>query len=69
MGPADLPQLLGAYHAEYRDAAARRTAVRGPRRVESAHVIVETWGHGRALHGRAWLPSLVPPGANLDDVQ
>jgi hypothetical protein len=65
----DLPQLLGAYYAEYRAAAARRTAARGPRRVESEHVIVETWGHGRALHGRAWLPALVPPGANLDDVQ
>lgn len=68
IAPPDLPRLLGAYHAEYR-AAARRRAVRGPRRVESAHVVVETWGHGRALHGRAWIPSLVPPGASLDDVQ
>lgn len=67
--PPDLPRLLGAYHAEYRAAAAQRTRVRGPRRVESEHVIVETWGHGRALHGRAWLPALVPPGANLDDVR
>jgi hypothetical protein len=67
--PPDLPRLLGAYHAEYREEATRRTTARGPRRVESAHVIVETWGHGRALHGRAWLPALVPPGANLDDVQ
>jgi hypothetical protein len=67
--PPDLPRLLGAYHAEYRAAAARRTGARGPRRVQSEHVIVETWGHGRALHGRAWLPALVPSGANLDDVQ
>ncbi len=65
----DLPRLLGAYHPEYRDAASRRPALRGPRRVESANVVVETWGRGRALHGRAWVPSLVPPGANLDDVQ
>jgi hypothetical protein len=68
-GPPDLPRLLGAYHQEYRAAAAQRRAVRGPRRVESARVIVETWGQGRALHGRAWLPSLVPPGANLDEIQ
>lgn len=67
--PPDLPRLLGAYHAEYRAAAAARTGPRGPRRVESPNVVVETWGHGRALHGRAWLPSRVPPGANLDDVQ
>ncbi len=66
--PPDLPKLLGAYYAEYR-AAAGRPAPRAPRRVESANVIVETWGHGRALHGRAWLPALVPSGANLDDVQ
>ncbi len=68
--PPDLPRLLGAYHQEYRAAvAAQRRTARGPRRVESANVIVETWGHGRDLHGRAWVPSLVPPGANLDDVQ
>ncbi|HEX9052490.1 MAG TPA: DUF2844 domain-containing protein [Anaeromyxobacter sp.] len=66
--PPDLPTLLGAYYGEYRAAAARR-APRGPRRVETANVIVETWGHGRALHGRAWLPALVPSGANVDDVQ
>jgi hypothetical protein len=68
IAPPDLPRLLGAYHQEYRAAAAKRAA-RGPRRVESAHVVVETWGHGRALQGRAWIPSLVPAGANLDDVQ
>ncbi len=66
--PPDLPTLLGAYYAEYR-ASAARPAPRGPRRVEAANVIVETWGHGRGLHGRAWLPALVPSGANLDDVQ
>lgn len=68
VAPPDLPRLLGAYHQEYRAAAARRAA-RGPRRVESANLVVETWGHGRGLHGRAWIPSLVPAGANLDDVQ
>ncbi len=69
IAPPDLPRLLGAYHEEYRAAAAQRTYARGPRRVETPNVVVETWGHARALHGRAWLPALVPPGADLNAIQ
>ncbi len=65
----DLPTLLGAFHGEYRAAAAVRPALRGPRRVETARIVVETWGHQRDLHGRAWIPSLVPAGVTLDDLQ
>jgi hypothetical protein len=65
----DLTTLLGAYHAEYRAAASGPRTARGPRRVESANVVVETWGHARSLHGRAYIPSLVPTGANLDDIR
>jgi hypothetical protein len=65
----DLPNLLGSYYGEYRAAASRRTTARGPRRVEAGRVVVESWGHGRDLHGRAWVPALVPQGASLDDVQ
>lgn len=65
----DLPTLLGAYHDEYRAAAAVRPALRGPRRVETARIVVETWGRQRDLHGRAWIPSLVPAGVTLDDVR
>jgi hypothetical protein len=66
-----LAPLLGAYHDEYQAAIAggRTPRGRGPRRVESARIVVETWGHARSLHGRAWVPALVPPGANLDDVR
>jgi hypothetical protein len=65
----DLPTLLGAFHDEYRAAASVRPALRGPRRVETARIVVETWGHQRDLHGRAWIPSLVPAGVTLDDLQ
>ncbi len=65
----DFPKLLGAYYDEYRAAAARPITVRGPRRVEAGRVVVETWGHGRDLHGRAWIPAHVPQGASLDDVK
>lgn len=66
-----LAALLGAYHDEYQAAAAGGPTPRGrrPRRVESARIVVETWGHARSLHGRAWVPALVPPGASLDDVR
>jgi hypothetical protein len=65
----DLSQLLGAFLGEYRAASSRAVPLRGPRRVESGRMIVETWGHARSLHGRAWLPSLVPPEVSLDDVR
>jgi hypothetical protein len=69
MARPDLAPLLGAYHAGYRAAAARALPSRGPRRVEAGQVVVETWGHARSLHGRAYLPALVPAGVSLDDLQ
>ncbi len=69
IAPPDLPRLLGAYYGEYRTAASRPVAGRGPRRVDSAGVVVEFWGHGRDLHGRAWVPALLPQGASLDDLR
>lgn len=69
MARPDLAPLLGAYHAGYRAAAARALPSRGPRRVEAGAVVVETWGHARSLHGRAYLPALVPAGVSLDDLQ
>ncbi len=65
----DLVPLLGSYFDEFARAATREPTGRHPRRVETGRVVVETWGHGRSLHGRAYLPALTPPGANLDDVQ
>jgi hypothetical protein len=65
----DLAPLLGTYQPEYRAAATHGPPGRGPRRVEAARVVVETWGHARNLHGRAWLPALLPAGVKLDDLQ
>jgi hypothetical protein len=65
----DLSRLLGSYYGEYRRAATREPTGRRPRRVETAQVVVESWGHARALRGRAWLPSLTPAGVNLDDIR
>ncbi len=67
--PPDLGLLLGAYAGEYRAAAAAPRAGRGPRHVETGRLVVDTWGHARALHGRAYLPSRLPAGVNLDDLR
>ncbi len=67
----DLSVLLGSYEAPYRRAlaASAPTSRRRSRRIESGGVVVETWGHMRAQHGRAYVPALVPPGVTLDEIE
>jgi len=71
VGRPDLSVLLGSYAAPYRRALAQSgpTQRRRSRRVESGGVVVETWGHMRALHGRAYVPALIPPGVTIDDIK
>jgi hypothetical protein len=67
----DLGVVLGAYAAPVRRAVAqeRPTPGRRGRRIETAGAVVETWGHMRALHGRAYVPALVPTGVTLDEIR
>lgn len=67
----DLKVLLGTYDAEYRDALCRQERTQGRRqtRVASERLVVETWGHMRNLQGRAYLPSMVPEGVNLNEIR
>ncbi len=67
----DLGVLLGAYATPVRRVLDRQRASPGrrSRRVEAGGVVVETWGHMRALHGRAWVPALLPAGVTLDEIQ
>ncbi len=63
----DLRPLLGAFHDEYRSAAgADRAEGRRARRVAGERVVVESWGHPRDLHGRAYVPALLPSGVTVD---
>jgi len=72
-GPAqpDLGPLLGAYAAEYQEADRQAPRVHGERgrRVAGTHLVVDRWGHMRDLHGRAWIPDLVPPGVTVDEIR
>jgi hypothetical protein len=69
--PADLPQLLGGYVAEYTSgaAAATRPGLRRGVRVDLPDLFVETGGHLRAYAGRAFLPTLVPAGVAPADIR
>jgi hypothetical protein len=68
----DLHTLLGSYAAEYEEAARQGGGhAKGRRalRVEAAHVVVDRWGHMRDLHGRAYVPDLIPEGVSLDEIR
>jgi hypothetical protein len=66
----DLSALLASYAPEYRQALERsRTKTRRARRVRGERVVVETWGHMRSLHGRAFVPDLIPPGVSVDAIR
>jgi hypothetical protein len=67
----DLTTLLGSYAPEYRQAVAHRSSApdRSRRLVKTERVVVETWGHMRSLHGRAYAPALIPPGVSIDAIR
>lgn len=67
----DLGVVLGAYAGPYVAEIDARGPSRGrrARRVEVQGAIVETWGHMRALHGRAWVPALLPAGVSVDELR
>lgn len=67
--PPDL-SILGAWADPVRRAVAEQGAPRSrARRVETGGAVVETWGHMRAVRGRAYVPALVPPGVTLDEIR
>jgi hypothetical protein len=66
----DLSPLLASYEPEYRRAAAKPSPTGRRRRlVRTDSLVVETWGHMRSLHGRAYVPALVPPGVKIDAIR
>jgi hypothetical protein len=67
----DLKHLLGSYLNEYETALrqTQREAGRRQLRVMSNRVVVEKWGHMRALQGRAYVPNLIPPGVSVDEIE
>lgn len=67
----DLSQLLGLYSGEYQEALLQTRRIKGRRslQVKTNSVVVEKWGHMRNLQGRAYVPSLIPPGVSVDEIK
>jgi len=67
----DLKHFLGIYLKEYESALRQTKRKPGRRqlRVISSGVVVEKWGHMRALQGRAYVPALIPPGVSVDEIE
>ena len=66
-----LSGLLGSYYNRYREARRQLQRTHGKKsmRVQADDVVVEKWGHMRSMHGRAYVPSLVPAGVSADVVR
>ncbi len=69
--PPDLRQLFGSYYDKYQSTAAARVRPGMHRQLNIAagDLVVQSSGHLRAFRGRAYVPSLVPAGVSVVDLQ
>ena len=69
--PPDLHQLFGDYFEPFRSAAAAQSRPGGHHQLSIAQsdFVVQASGHLRAFQGKAYVPSLVPPGVTVADLQ
>lgn len=69
----DLAPLLGSYFPDFqqavRSAAGAAARRRGPLAGRTDRLVVETGGHVRSLHGRAYLPGALPSAVSERVVQ
>ena len=56
----NLEPLLGAYFSEFQRAIRARGHQPGPLLLKTKNLVVESAGHLRAFHGRAYVPRLMP---------
>lgn len=73
-GPSkpDLRELFGSYFQQFVDAssaAPHGAAARRHFQVRQPDLIVQSSGRMRAFHGRAYVPSLLPPGVAVSDIR
>ena len=70
-GPAmpDLRQLLGSYFSTYTTDTTARRSGHAHRQVDLPELVVRSSGHQRSFSGKAYVPSMVPTGVVIDDLQ
>lgn len=64
----DLRQLLGPYFAQYESAASEPHTSHRQLTVRQSDLVVQSTGRMRAFFGRAYVPSLLPSGFQLQDI-
>lgn len=69
--PPNLHQLLGGYYTQYQRAVAAQSRPGMHRQVNVAQtdLVVQSTGRMRAFRGKAYVPSLVPAGVTVGDLQ
>jgi hypothetical protein len=65
----DVRQLLGKSWDAYANAARTKRRGHGPLVVRLPDLVVESAGHPRGFHGRAFLPQLVPATVSLEAIR
>lgn len=64
----DLRELLGRYFTQLANRDSRPRGGHHRMTLNGADLVIQSSGHRRSFAGRAWVPSLVPSGVNLDSV-
>ena len=69
--PPDLSQLFGSYFDSYRTALSAQSHPGGHHQVSIAQpdLVVQSLGRPRAFIGKAYVPSLVPAGVDVTELQ
>jgi Protein of unknown function (DUF2844) len=66
----DLQQVLGSYFEPVKQAvSAQQRHGHGPISVETSGFVFQQGGHARSFHGRAYVPSMVPQGVDVTEIQ
>jgi hypothetical protein len=72
--PPDYKQVLGPYFDQLQQfaqqqATQQRRARRAPVMIETPTFVFQSFGHVRALAGRAYLPQMLPAGVGVEQIQ
>jgi Protein of unknown function (DUF2844) len=67
-GIPNLPQLLGSYSEQLRQAATLPHYNHHRMNIETADVVMQSSGHLRTHSGRAWAPALLPQNFSPKDI-
>ena len=65
----NLSQLLGSYFSEFQQATQSTPGRRRALAIDTGKLVVESTGHVRSFHGRAYVPGLLPQNISAEVVQ